>query len=273
MQENTVNTVQMSQQADHRKGSKTIIIILGILVILALLAVTAFTAYIYGKNQGQEEGKDQKDDTQQADDDHTSETQTSSTTTTTISESTDPYEGWNTYTNPTYGYTLRYPQDWELDDSEEVECNHSESEEGCYPKERGTTMTITNPETDNSLIIIYEFGYASYAFDSVNNFNEEDFIFWGKEGKKGYVYCSKTNQEVNCIGSENATEINSVFYYNELISKAPDCTTCYYPEGNLKDSCEDSYEIKGSFGIGGYIKEDDDKFDLIVSSLTEPECI
>lgn len=41
----------------------------------------------------------------------------STSTTTTTTQAVDPYAGWNTYTNETYGISIRYPDGWVLDES------------------------------------------------------------------------------------------------------------------------------------------------------------
>ncbi|MBN2016321.1 hypothetical protein JW766_05845 [Candidatus Dojkabacteria bacterium] len=179
-------------------------------------------------------------------------------------------EGWKTYTSPVYGYTVNYPSDWELNESEEIVCPGQEGEGGCYPRSKGATVEIRKRGSGNKLQIEYPVGFASYAFDKDKNYEEEKMTFWGQSNKKGFVYCDLKASPVDCI-KEKYSEVAITFYHDGLDERAEACSSCYYPEDNLEDACGERINIIGRF-YGGYTEEEDGIYDQIVSLMTAPSC-
>ncbi|MBU0975236.1 MAG: hypothetical protein ABIE03_06385 [Patescibacteria group bacterium] len=157
-----------------------------------------------------------------------------------------------------------------MTESKAVECPAGEEDGGCYPRPKGFTITIKQSGSENSLTIGESTVYVTYAFDSIKNYSEENFTFWDESYKKGSVKCQLS--PFDCINSEYAN-IAVTVYHDGLISKASDkCSTCYYPEGNLENTCEnDKFDMVGRF-YGGYTVEEDSTFDLIIGSMTKPVC-
>jgi len=86
------------KRLNNQTGSAhVIVIIVLVLTVLGLLGFVFWQNFI------------QKKDTAA-----TTNVSTTTKTTTTTATTVDAYSGWGTYTNSTYGFTLRYPSDWTL---------------------------------------------------------------------------------------------------------------------------------------------------------------
>lgn len=188
-------------------------------------------------------------------------------------EDEDLYKNWKEYENETFGYKLKYPSDWSLEECREEMCEDFEGD-GCYKIKKGAVVTLKNPQNENSLIIKYGyidhgFMYDFWSFDRENNFEEEKFSFFSNDGKKGYIYCNffegaDIDDEL-CIGGTDI-EISYVLYYEGLVSESDACANCYTKSGNLKDPNGKEVWIESYFD--NYNQTDDETFDLIVSSIS-----
>jgi hypothetical protein len=155
-------------------------------------------------------------------------------------EEEDPYEGWKDYTNPTYGYSLKYPSDWELEESEEIDCadyfiENPKTDGGCYDYELASKVTITS--SDNSLRFVIDYGsknyghmYTFWTFEKDRNIEEymAEISLFGEEGVKGQIFCdwtadaSKWCYEGRGRG-EDGVNLSHVYYYYELECSGSDC--------------------------------------------------
>ena len=106
---------QVVKPEKEKKATSPLVSILAVILVLVLIGCVAYLSYTLGKDAGKKEVEKPNVSastiTQQTD--MTTETQTSITTTT-----TSPYDGWNTYENDKYGYSFKYPADWELNTDE-----------------------------------------------------------------------------------------------------------------------------------------------------------
>lgn len=70
----------------------------------------------------------------------------------------DPYSGWNTYTNDLLGYTVRYPDDYTLDSSEER----------CVSLEKGDVLIDigrNNTDDESDVLFCFRSGIGAYDID------------------------------------------------------------------------------------------------------------
>ncbi len=254
---------------DNAKQKKLIIIVISLIILLLCCAVIGGAILILSKQEKTaDEEKPITEDTIQSSETTTEEISGTTTKTSPSTTSPDSTQSWKTYRSENFGYTLKYPKDWVLDESDKISCVNSP--EPCYTRSKGEKVEIYKKNGKNKLSIEYPVGFASYAFDRNKNYKEISFNFWNKDMKKGFVYCNKNNPPMNCIKSKYE---NIVFttYHDGLNEKAQDCSTCYYPEGQLKDNCKNNLNIIARF-YGGYSKSEDQIFDQIIQSMTKPVC-
>ncbi|MBU0975285.1 MAG: hypothetical protein ABIE03_07450 [Patescibacteria group bacterium] len=209
-----------------------------------------------------------------------SSTTSSSTLTTTSTGTADNYDGWKTYNNEIYKYSLKYPSDWKLTESKEVTCD--EEVDGCYERQKGSLVTFDIPDSGSSFVIDYgteDWGimYDFWLFND-NSYDEEAITLFGKEGNKALIYCDWTqnddenNQNDFCLkGKENtaSTRISYVIYYYQLKElNQDDCQKCYNKFENLKDPNGLNMKIEGFFSEREYSEEQEKMFDLITESIS-----
>ena len=208
----------------EKKDDKKIVLPITLGVIFALLALGFFGWVIWNQSRTPDTVSTTTEDT-------TTESQT--TDEATEDSAADPYAGWNTYTNPTYGYTFRYPSDWELAESEAEDCSDlPEDSGGCDEREEAAYVLVNKPNSDNRLIINYEpIGQIAY-YDRDENAEEESFEVWGASHTKAYVYCNADGGSLSCTGGD-AENIAFTEYFSDWLEGNPDGSS----SGAMIDDC------------------------------------
>ncbi len=84
-----------------QKGLALIWILL-IILLIVLIGAATFFGYRWYKAKQDEKNKAAEESSQNA------------------AETTDPYAGWKTYTNKNIGYTLKYPADWSVTETDKI---------------------------------------------------------------------------------------------------------------------------------------------------------
>lgn len=133
-------------------------------------------------------------------------------------EEKDPYEGWNTYTNSKYGYSLRYPSDWSVTEVEKTLCPQNGS--GCDEvKEKGDKVLISNPDKTSQIIIKETtlsnspIGSICTVFNTINEiYIDSQKLFFATGNQDGFLTVL-SDYESNNINSQETTCFQDIWEY------------------------------------------------------------
>lgn len=86
----------------------------GLLMVIALTLIVGVGVYVVNANKEKKEAN------------NTSQSNNTKTETNSKSTEKDLYDGWQTYKDDTFGYSLKYPADWKFNDKKSLDQKNSE---------------------------------------------------------------------------------------------------------------------------------------------------
>lgn len=195
-----------------KKSKRPFIILLVIVLLLFGILITIF--YIMNKNSE----TDEKPLDLSATTTTLADIEETTTTTTTITDDApteNPYEGWKTYTNPTYGYSFRYPEDVEV---EEMPVHDCEGADGCLQIDNPGDVVIIQAGQSKLYISIIQIEGDEFdlGFAKADNKDPLEFMIGNT---KAYAIFSKA-ESLRAIAREykyedTAINLKTIFKFGE----------------------------------------------------------
>jgi len=170
------------------------------------------------------------------------------------------YEDWLTYKNDQYGYSIMYPSNWLLNESDPQSCEAEAAD--CHDLKRGEKVTIRNKQSNSVLKIDYSNELIFYSVLKKRNLEENPFHLWGENLTKGYVSCTIDKNQVTCNERNENNEILFALFYSQF-GNDPEKFT----ENSWSLSDPEGREIKVFEKYEKYNKSDDMLFDLILHTM------
>jgi len=177
----------MFKNSTHQKGNVN-----GILVVILVLVLLAGLGYVFWQNFMSKENSTKKTETVQ-------QPQT---------KEVDHYAGWQNYSNPVAGYTLKFPSDWKNETNTDVPTLAS-SVVGFMPSNSDSVVvTVSSYKSDRSPKDFVKSNGSAPVLDSNGDSINNNPTYYEKTGDASYTNRSYTIAHQGTIVTISMTEMS-----------------------------------------------------------------